>query len=111
MAKLYCSNKETYFLLIYFGHQASYSTALQHHNATSPPVAQHHTTQFLADNNVKILSWPSTSPDSNPNKHTWNKLDRCIQGSVNAPANVCELLQALKQEWVAIPAHVIHKIQ
>ena len=56
----------------------------------------------------KILQRPSMSTDLNPSKHTWNDLERHIQSRVNAPANVCELFQALKQEWVAIPEQVIH---
>ena len=44
------------------------------------------------------------SSDLNPNKHTWNELERRARGRVNAPANVRELFPALKQEWVAIPS-------
>ena len=29
---------------------------------------------------------------------------------MNAPANACELFQALKQEWTAIPAQVIYNL-
>ena len=50
------------------------------------------------------------SPDLNPNRHTSNSLETWIWGRVNTPANVRELFQALKQEWVAIPAQVIHNL-
>ena len=58
----------------------------------------------------RILSWPYISPDLNPNTRNWNELERCVQGRVNAPANVRELFQALKQELVAIPEQVIHNL-
>ena len=51
----------------------------------------------------QILPWPSVSPDLNPNKHTWNELERHVQGRVNTPANVRELFQSLKQVWATIP--------
>ena len=54
--------------------------------------------------------WPSMSPDVNPNKHNWNELQRRVRGRGNAPANEQELFQALKQEWVAIPAQVIRNL-
>ena len=50
------------------------------------------------------------SPDSKPNKHAWNELGKRVRGRVNAPANVHELFQALKQEWVAIPAQMIYNL-
>ena len=78
-----------------------YGTVLQHNNAR--PHAARHITQFLANNNVQILPWPSMSPDLNRNQHTWSELERRVPNRVNAPANVRELVQALQQEWSAIP--------
>ena len=66
-----------------------------------------HTTQFLADSNVKILSRAFMSPDLNLNKHTWNELERRVRGRMKDPANVHELFQALKQGWLVIPVQVI----
>ena len=97
-----------YFFLFYFGYQTLYGTALQHDDAR--PHTARHTTKFLANNEIKILSWPSMSTDLNPNKHTWNELERRAPGRVSGPANVRELFQALKQEWVAISEQVIHNL-
>ena len=58
----------------------------------------------------KILPWPSMSPDLNPNKHTWNELERHVRGREDAPGNVHELFQTLKQEWVAFLAQVIYSL-
>ena len=101
---IHCSKIERYFLLFYFGHQTLFDIVLQHDNAR--PYSARHSTQFLANNNVQNLSWPSMSPDLNPNQHTWKELG----GRVNDLANVRELFQALWQEWVAIPAQVIQNL-
>ena len=61
-------NRNACFFLFYFGQQTLYGTVLQHDNAR--PHAVCHTTQFLVNNNVQILPWPSTSPNLYPNKHT-----------------------------------------
>ena len=76
------------------------------------PDPKHHATSHSSSPMImsKILPWHSMSPDLNPNKHTGNRLERCVRGKVNAPATVCELFQALKQEWVAIPAQVIDNL-
>ena len=50
------------------------------------------------------------SPDLNPNKHTWNELERHVWGREDAPGNVHELFQTLKQEWVAFLAQVIYSL-
>ena len=94
--------------LFYFRHQMLCGIVLQHDNARH--YAARHTKQFLANNNVQMLPWPSMSPHLNTNKHTWNQVERRVQGSVNTPANVRELFQALKHEWMAIPAQVIHNL-
>ena len=75
---------------------------------TIPDPMQHATSHSsLPTTTSKILLWPSMSKDLNPNKHTWNELERRVRGRVNAPANVRDLFQALPQEWVAIPEQVI----
>lgn len=79
------------FFAVFSAHQTLYGT-VPRHNARSHAACN--TTQFLANNNV--LPWPSMSTDLNPNKHTWNKLERYVESSVNAPANVLELFEALK---------------
>ena len=87
---LYCAKIKTHIvLLFYFGHQTLYGTVLQHDNAK--PHAVRHNTQFLANNNnvVQILSWPSMSPDLNPNKHTQNLLERDAFGAERTPRQIC----------------------
>ena len=94
-------------LLLYIAHQTLYGTVLQHDNDNARPHAARETTQLLANNNVQNSPLAAMFPVLNPNKHTWNKLERRVRGRVNAPANVRDLFRALKQEWVAIPGQVI----
>ena len=58
----------------------------------------------------QILLWPSMSPDLNKETHTWQELERCVQGRKNTPANILEPFQTLKQGWVAIPAQLIYNL-
>ena len=92
-------------LLLSIAHQALYGTVFQHDNAR--PHAARETTQLLTNNNVQNSPLASMSQVLNPNKHTWNKLERRVRGRMDAPANVRDSFQALKQEWVAIPGQVI----
>ena len=80
-------------------------------NTTMQDPMQYATAQnSLPTTTSTILPWPSMSPDCNPNKQTWNELERLVRGRLNTPANVCELSQVLKKGWVAILAQVIHNL-
>ena len=50
-----------FFLLFHVADQTLYGTVFRHDNARSHAAC--HTTQFLANSNVQILTWPSMSPD------------------------------------------------
>ena len=84
--------------------------ALYVHTTMSDPM-QHATPHSSSPTtSSKVLPWSSLSPDFNPNKHTWNELERRARGRVNAPGNVHELFQVLKLEWVVIPTHVSYNL-
>ena len=102
-----CQKKKKRIYLSYFTHGTLCVTVLQHDNGR-PHAA--HTTQLLANKNVHSSPWPSLSPELNPNKHAWNESERRFRDRVNAPANVRELFQTLKQQWVPIPAQVIYNL-
>ena len=76
----YCSKTEMlfffflFFLLFHFRHQMLFGTVLQHNNAR--PHAAHYTKQFLTNNKIQIILWPSKSacfPAPQKTKQTWNE--------------------------------------
>ena len=69
----------------------------QHDNAR--PHTARATVNFLANQSVTVLPWPSKSPDLNPIEHLWDDLDRRVRSRQPAPQSLLELQQAFEQEW------------
>ena len=76
-------------------------------NATTPDPMQHANHTVPRQQQCQNSPLAFHVPRRNSNTLIWNELERRVWGRVNAPANALELSQALKQEWVAIPARVI----
>ena len=76
----------------------------QHDNDSKHTAAA--TKQFLADRDVEVLRWPAQSPDFNPIEHLWAELKRRIRARQKFPKNHDQLWEALKEEWLNIPASV-----
>ena len=79
-----------------------------HDNAR--PHSARHTTQFLNQNGVHVLPWPSMSPDMNPIEHLWDELDRRVRSRPEAPTTRQELFNALQVEWDAMPQQLIRRL-
>ena len=77
---------------------------LQHDN--SRPHTARATVDFLANQNVTVLPWPSKSPDLNPIEHLWDELDRRMHSRQPAPQTLQQLQQAIEQECGRIPQDV-----
>lgn len=80
---------------------AQHGPAVFMHDNARPHTARV-TRQFLQQNNVVTLEWPSLSPDMNPIEHLWDELDHRVRtrGDIH---NMNQLAAALVQEWNALP--------
>ena len=68
------------------------------------------TADFLANNNVNVLPWPSKSPDLNPIEHLWDQLDRRLRRRQHQPHTLQQLMAALQDEWRRIPQRRIRRL-
>lgn len=58
--------------------------------------------QWLTDNSLSPIPWPSNSPDMNIIEHVWHYLDRRVRQRPNQPHNLDALWEALQEEWYRI---------
>ena len=62
------------------------------------------TTALLKKLRVKVMDWPSMSPDLNPIKHFWGILKRKVE--VLKVSNICQLLDVVMEKWKSIPVTI-----
>lgn len=74
------------------------------------PHAARLTQDFLRVNNVNTLPWPAFSPDLNPIEHLWDQLGRAVYDGRRHITNRHQLIQALMEEWQAIPQYRIQRL-
>ena len=67
----------------------------QHDN--DPKHSAEATFAFLKKKRVKVLDWPSMSPDLNPIKHVWYHPKRQVE--MRQPSNLHELKDVVATEW------------
>ena len=65
---------------------------------------------FLDDEGITVMNWPARSPDLNPIEHAWDMLSRRIRQRQHPPDTLQTLIDALVQEWQAIPQNDIRRI-
>ena len=66
------------------------------------------TKQWLQRKKVKVLEWPSQSPDLNPIENLWKELK--IQVHKRNPQNVGKLKTVCQQEWEKIDSDFCKKL-
>ena len=68
-----------------------------------------HVKRELLKKKVKVLEWPSQSPDLNPIEHLWEELDGCVRK--RDFTNTRDFYTALCEEWGKIPPeHLIKPV-
>ncbi|POM72289.1 Putative retroelement [Phytophthora palmivora] len=61
------------------------------------------TKAFFAEQDVKVLDWPSKSPDLNPIENLWSIMSRRVYSNGKQFESVLQLKTALYEAWGAIP--------
>ncbi|KAG2457851.1 TCB1 transposase, partial [Polypterus senegalus] len=56
--------------------------------------------EWLQDNSVNVLEWPSQSPDLNPIEHLWRDLKKAVHRRF--PSNLMELERCCKEKWAKL---------
>ena len=59
------------------------------------------TTALLKRLQVKVMDWPSMSPNLNPTEHLWGILKRKVE--VSKVSNIRQLCDVIMEEWESIP--------
>ncbi len=67
----------------------------QHDN--DPKHTSKATVGFLKKNRVKVIQWPSMSPDLNPIEHIWGILKRQVEH--HSPSSIQSLKEVILEEW------------
>jgi hypothetical protein len=65
---------------------------------------------WLKKKNIKVLDWPSQSPDLNPIEHLWNEADRRLRNLESPPTSTKDLWDKLQSVWNNIEPDFCNKL-
>jgi DDE superfamily endonuclease len=74
----------------------------------APCHVSRHTMQFFTTNEIKLLEWPSQSPDLNPIEHVWAFMKKKLGKMIIK--NKTELIQQVRAVWSSIPREFIRNL-
>lgn len=81
---------------------------LQHDNARAHSARA--TVDYLQQQNIRVLPWPSMSPDLNPIEHLWDHLQRQLNAMNPRPADAQQLEQCIRQAWQAVNMPTVNRL-
>lgn len=64
--------------------------------------------EFVAQNRIKVLDWPSNSPDLNPIENLWQITKNKVEKRM--PKSIEELRRFLVEEWDAISEDTVNNL-
>ena len=64
--------------------------------------------EFIAENGICVMDWPSNSPDLNPIENMWQLMKDNVEKRM--PQNIDELTTFLAEEWEAIPQEIVNNL-
>src|SRR6266498_1611818 len=64
--------------------------------------------EFIADNLICTIDWPSNSPDLNPIENMWTIVKNNVEKRI--PQNISELIKFMVEEWDAIPQSTMNNL-
>ncbi|KAL0147879.1 hypothetical protein M9458_056838, partial [Cirrhinus mrigala] len=62
---------------------------------------------WMTESGVDELDWPAQIPDLNPTEHLWDELEQRLRARPSRPTSVCDLTNALLEEWSKIPINTL----
>ncbi len=74
--------------------------ALLQHDNNDPKHTSKATVGFLKKNRVKVIQWPSMSPNLNPIEHLWGILKRQVEH--HSPSSIQSLKEVILEKWKKI---------
>jgi hypothetical protein len=73
-----------------------------------PKHTSHVAKEFIAENGINVIDWPSNSPDLNPIENMWQIIKNNVEKWM--PQNINELNRFLVEEWEAIPHETVNNL-
>jgi hypothetical protein len=66
--------------------------------------------EWVSGHGIRVIPWPSCSPDMNIIEHVWNYIDTRLRDRPQQPKSIDELKLAILEEWHSIPLEYIHAL-